>query len=328
MDEIIWVEVLSRHRDVQARYRCAGPEVRVGRAYDNDVVVDDPYVAARHLRIRRDAAGALVAEDLGSANGTFSDRGKARQDRILLDGDRPIRIGQTHLRVRAASHAVPRERPQTSHFPAWPIPAALALAIIGMSAVAQWLGETGEAKLYAYLTPELALAFLVVVWTAGWAVMSRIFSGHAHFEHHLLIALAGVLIYLLYGEALAVGAYALSSPRPQAYRYVGTASLLAGVCFLHLRAIGPTRLWLKGGVVGALLAIAIATQALSQSERRSGNSQQDYVQHLMPPSLRLAPMRSADAFLAQTMELKPALDRDRSADPPSGGIGIGAFFDD
>jgi pSer/pThr/pTyr-binding forkhead associated (FHA) protein len=58
MEQVIWVEVLGRHRDVAARYRCAGPMVHVGRAYDNDVVLDDPYVAPRHLRIARDESGA------------------------------------------------------------------------------------------------------------------------------------------------------------------------------------------------------------------------------------------------------------------------------
>ena len=49
--EMISVEVLSRHRDVVARYRSDAPATTVGRAYDNDVVVDDPAVAAHHLRI-------------------------------------------------------------------------------------------------------------------------------------------------------------------------------------------------------------------------------------------------------------------------------------
>jgi pSer/pThr/pTyr-binding forkhead associated (FHA) protein len=66
---MIWVEILSRHRDVVNRVRIAGEEATIGRGYDNDVIVDDPYVAARHLRVSRDEAGQLVAKDLGSVNG-------------------------------------------------------------------------------------------------------------------------------------------------------------------------------------------------------------------------------------------------------------------
>ena len=50
---MIWVEILSRHREVVARVRIVGEEAIIGRGYDNDVIVDDPYVAARHLRVFR-----------------------------------------------------------------------------------------------------------------------------------------------------------------------------------------------------------------------------------------------------------------------------------
>src|SRR3977135_4440944 len=92
---MIWVEILSRHRDIAARFRIAGPEVRIGRGYDNDVIVDDPYVAARHLRIFRDERGQLVAEDLGSANGTFLDGGRNRLPTPIVDGGEPSPLGET-----------------------------------------------------------------------------------------------------------------------------------------------------------------------------------------------------------------------------------------
>ena len=65
---MIWVEVLSRHHDVVARYRC-DDDVRIGRAYDNDVVLDDPYVAPHHLHLGRNEDGRLQADDLGTVNG-------------------------------------------------------------------------------------------------------------------------------------------------------------------------------------------------------------------------------------------------------------------
>ena len=49
-------------------------------------------------------AAALIAEDLGSANGLFDGDSDKRSARLVLDGDRPIRIGRTYLRVRDASY--------------------------------------------------------------------------------------------------------------------------------------------------------------------------------------------------------------------------------
>src|ERR1700761_4033172 len=107
---MIWVEILSRHHEVLHRVRVAGDEASIGRGYDNDVVVDDPYVAARHLRISRNEAGEVVAEDLGSSNGSFLDGSKSRITRLPVDGSQRLRIGQTLLRLRTSDYAIEPER--------------------------------------------------------------------------------------------------------------------------------------------------------------------------------------------------------------------------
>src|SRR6185436_14367917 len=145
---MIWVEVLSRHRDIAARFRIAAPEARIGRGYDNDVIIDDPYVAAQHLRVFRDETGQLVAEDLGSTNGTFLDGGRSRLARIVVDGKHPIRIGQTHLRIREIHHEVERERVAAPEWRTLPIAAAAALgaSLLGLSALQVWLAQTVELR--------------------------------------------------------------------------------------------------------------------------------------------------------------------------------------
>ena len=72
----------------------------VGRA--GDVVVDDPRVSRRHLRLVADpAAGALWAVDAGSGNGSWLVRGDERSElhdrRDLRDGDRVVTIDDVEL---------------------------------------------------------------------------------------------------------------------------------------------------------------------------------------------------------------------------------------
>ena len=199
---MIWVEILSRHRDIAARFRITAPEARIGRGYDNDVIIDDPYVAAQHLRVFRDEAGQLVAEDLGSANGTFLDGGRNRFARIVIDGKHPIRIGQTYLRVRDIHHEVERERVAPPEWRALPIAAAAALgaSLLGLSALQIWLAQTAELRASNYLTPLLTIVATVLVWAGIWALLSRIFSGSSHLLRNLLITLAGGLAFSLYHE--------------------------------------------------------------------------------------------------------------------------------
>jgi hypothetical protein len=309
-----WVEILSRHREVTARFRIAGPELRIGRGYDNDVVVDDPYVAPRHLRIFRDEAGQLLAEDMGSANGSFLEGGRSPFARIVVDGTKPIRIGQTYLRVREPDHAVERERLASPERPVLLFLAAAALGgvTLGIYMLKVWLTQTSEPRVSNYLTPLLTIVATVVVWSGLWALLSRIFSGRSHFLHNLLIVLAGAFALSLYNEFAQVAAFAWTWPAAGIYQYVVVWSILAAMCFFHLREVGPARLWLKGAIVTTVLATAIAAQTLQRSEAFSDSGRQNTTRLLMPPAFRAVPFRDADAFLGEITDLKGKLDRDRS----------------
>ena len=312
-EAIIWIEILSRHREVTARFRIVSAEARIGRGYDNDVIVDDPYVAASHLRIFRDDAGQWIAEDLGSANGTFLDGVRAKQARFATDGRQLIRIGQTLLRVRQASHAVEPERLAPRDRPALPVALAvgLASAVLGLSALTIWLAQTSEPRASSYLTPLLGIIAAVLLWTGLWALLSRIFSGRSRFLRNLLIALAGILALTVYNEFARYFAFALNWPSGIIYQYAAAWTVLATICFLHLREIGPARLWLKGAIVTTVLATAVAAQTLQQSEAFSESGRQNNARLLMPPALRVVPVKEEDTFFRDVGQLKARLDADR-----------------
>ncbi len=310
---MMWVEILSRNRDVAARFRISGDEARIGRGYDNDVVVDDPCVAASHVCIVRDAAGRLVAEDAGSKNGLFLDRDGARQKRIVIDPERPIRIGNTCLRIRDATYVVPPERP--AGVSARPFPAVatagLGAATLGLEALSVWLMQTDEPKASTYVTPLLIIAALALVWVSAWTILSRIFSGQARFAQNLVIGLSGLLLLKIYAELSQIAAFALTAPATISNEYVAQSVIIAVACFFHLRETGRSHLVLKGAVMAALLVLAVAVQALLRSESVADYGQQTTVRRLMPPAFRLAPVRNEGDYFADVERLKAGLDRDR-----------------
>jgi hypothetical protein len=310
---MIWVEILSRHREVTARVRVAGDEAHIGRGYDNDVIIDDPYVAARHVRIFRDEAGRLVAEDASSKNGMFLDRSSARQTRIVVDPERPIRIGHTHLRIRETAYAVPVERfaeMRTRSLPAVTA-AALVVSVPGLDALHAWLLQTGEIKVSSFFSSLVFVPVLAVVWISFWTILSRVFSGQGRFLQHVLIGLSAFLLIGLSRDLAQIAAFAFTWPAATTYLYVVESGIVALACFFHLRETGRSRLVLKGAAVAALLALAIAVQTVLQSETISDAGQQNIVRRLMPPALRLAPVRDESDFFAQVERLKTGLDRDR-----------------
>ena len=81
----------------------------VGRGFGSDVVLDDPYACASHLRIVEGEDGELRAEDAGSVNGirerivtgkraTLSPPAAS----IALRSGTELMVGRTRVRVRTA----------------------------------------------------------------------------------------------------------------------------------------------------------------------------------------------------------------------------------
>ena len=69
-DTVGLLEVLNRSGQVDQRIAVAPGRITVGRALDNDVILDDPYVCPHHLALEVES-GHVTLEDLDSVNGTL-----------------------------------------------------------------------------------------------------------------------------------------------------------------------------------------------------------------------------------------------------------------
>ena len=78
---------------------CEGEFITVGRKKDNTIVLSDPQVSKRHLRIDRDSAGFHIT-DLASSNGTFLN-GKRLQGKGKLSDNDTIKIGDVMFTFRS-----------------------------------------------------------------------------------------------------------------------------------------------------------------------------------------------------------------------------------
>jgi hypothetical protein len=76
----------------------ANEHLSVGKAPDNDVVIDHPTVSRNHLVVRRQGDRFLV-QDLGSTNGTFLGQAKVTEP-MPLEAGAVIRIGRTAMELR------------------------------------------------------------------------------------------------------------------------------------------------------------------------------------------------------------------------------------
>jgi hypothetical protein len=311
----MWVEVLSRHGDVATRVRVTSDEARIGRAFDNDVVVDDPHVAPHHVRIHRAEDGELVAEDLGTLNGLFSEHGAHRATRVSLAKEPGLRIGRTIVRVRDAAHAVEPERlltPPRAHA-RWA--AGLGAALVVLVLIVQWLANTGEASANLVVLPLLGIATAIAVWTSLWSMQSRLLLGQSRFAVHLRIALTAALAIVVWDQLDDTLSFAFASRALADYGSLGLWAILGATCYAHLRAMDTRHMNFAMSLVVALVSAGALLQYVGRSESQKIIGQRATLGDLRPPAFRLVPLASADEFFKKAEGTKRRVDELRAKEP-------------
>ena len=74
-----------------------GPEVRLGRAAENDLVVDDGTLSRSHLSFTKDTSGAWVVRDVGSSNGSQLEGKPLLRVPVVLESGAHIEAGAVRL---------------------------------------------------------------------------------------------------------------------------------------------------------------------------------------------------------------------------------------
>jgi len=320
MAAVMWVEVLARDGEVLERIRIDTPEARVGRAFDNDVVINDPHVAPHHVRIFRAEDGGLVAEDLGSVNGLYAEHGAVRLPQLALATAPGLRIGRTTLRVHDASQPVPPEKPLTpprAHA-AWA--GGLAAGLFALILLVNWLELTAEPSANLVVIPLLGLATVLAAWSGLWSLASRILFGQAQFGLHLRIAATACIAIVLWDQLTETLSFALAWRALVEYAGLGAWAILGATCFAHLRAIGPRHMNVVAGVLLALLGTGAAMQYVSRWDSRLQVGDRASLGELRPPAMRARPLASAEDFFRSAEDVRARVDRARLEDPVPGGL--------
>jgi len=323
MGAVIWVEVLDRRGHVAARVRCATLPATIGRAWTNDVVLDDRYVDAVHARLVQDEAGAVALEDAGSVNGIVTASG-ARPARVPVTGATTVHLGQTTVRIVPADVAVA---------PAVPLPPAtrglealvttprtavlVALLGVAMAAASFYLSDPDADSPRKVAGAALALALIVALWAGVWALVGRATVQQARFLAHFAAAWIAFLVLDLCGVAGDTLGFMLNADGIAAVvDGVAGAACLGVLLTAHFgfATAMPRR---RRVVIAAIVVVALAGAGALLEEAAVGEFSGSDVTirasvRPVPPSLvRTTPM---DGFLAGAGTLKR--DVDRLADEP------------
>lgn len=307
-----FIEILARNGDVLHRHKVDALPIRLGRSYDNDVILDDAHSAAAHAIVDANEQGELVLRDLGSQNGTYL-KGK-RQTSVVLGGDTMVRLGHTRLRVRAADFPVAAEIADTTmHGWEGTVPAAIGLALIAIfTCLETWLSDVEPFALIRYLLVLASSLAAGLLWSGLWALANRLFGSHARLGRHLFILGSGLATVGLWKIGSAALAYAWSAETFTRYGNLVTLAIACGMLFFHLITIKPHHPR-RFAVSCWVMLVAGAGLMLMTNLQGTGRAADElYMSVLLPPEVRHSADRSVDQFMADAAKLKAGADAARA----------------
>ena len=307
------IETLARNGEVLHRHRVTTLPIRLGRAYDNDFIVDDEYAAAHHALVELGADGALLLRDLDTRNG-INHKGR-RVKELTLGGDTVVRMGHTSLRIRPAAHPVPPELvDRTMHGWEGMLPGGAGIVLCVLTALlVAWLLDAGadpeRYALYPALTVGAGLA-----WSGMWAFSNRLFGRRARLGRHLFIVGFGLAALVGVRLLASVVAYAWSFEWLTGYGSHAVVVTVALMIYFHLATVTPQfRRRLRISCAG--IAVLVSLLILAGNMQRNGRTADElYMPVLLPPELRASPDVPVAEYMGSVGAMKREIDAERRGD--------------
>lgn len=194
MEAPLILEILDRFGKVRERHKLESFPVRLGRGYNNDIILDDPFISPNHVEIKLDSDGHLLISDLKSENGLFSLHPLQRHDLLTINDNQRIRIGHTDIRFRSElfhikDTVLDRVRPSQLHLLFTNL---VMFPIFWLFSVSVFLGyyyqqSFSDVTLNALLGQIIPLLIFIFLWASGWSIVSKVVTHKFYFGYHAIL---------------------------------------------------------------------------------------------------------------------------------------------
>jgi hypothetical protein len=302
---------IRRHGEEEDARHCVFTSfpVTIGRAYDNDIILNDLYASAHHLRVEHDGETCSVA-DAGSENGFTLNGEPPPGSRTAIASDDVIRIGMTEIRIYRPDHPVPPALPlsRDGAFFEWigrPLSVwGCFLLAIALTLCWAWLEIWSDEVKVALAAAAGGVAIAALLWAALWSAGGRLARHNAHFKGHLALAslymIASTLAWYIeaYIDFLANGWF--SKAVTYSINFVLLGFLLYGSFALATKMPRRARAVSAGAFS---LGIVAGVFILGLVSAKNFNPQPDYSATLEPYLSQFAPAHTPDAFMAGNEKL-------------------------
>ncbi|MBA4340832.1 MAG: hypothetical protein C0423_01625 [Methylibium sp.] len=316
MDTGAVIELLGRDGQVRMVHKLQGWPCSIGRSPACDMVLDDAHLAGQHARIELDENGVARLLLLPSLNGAAVGRRKFEAGAALtLEPGAVFQIGASSLRLRRAADPLPPELallPEAGPQRKVLLPALL-LLWLGLLWFDQWSALNPGSPWIQYSGAVLGPLAVLLLWAAGWALLTQLFQHRFPFVAHLWRALLSVAGLHVLTFGLPVLAYAFSAPRLLVLDALLFPLGLAAMLWWHAVLVWPrARRALVWGLGGLLFAALLLMAARKQDQQHLFGPL--YLSTLPPPEWRMVQPKPPEALIESLRPLEAELARKAAKD--------------
>ena len=311
METLALIETLDRDGQPRQILRVSQWPVRVGRAIDCDLVLDDPHVAPHHATLFAAEDGVHV-EPATTLNGVkFGRATVAAGTSPRLPASGLITVGAVTLRVRLAGDVLAPEQRLVDLHQIERRHAAVLVALIVFASLWEafdlWLttipGASGSSLARSYLSAPVAL----VLWCSAWAVGSMLFLRRFAFWAHLYVALTWLLVAFVADSVAGQLAFAFSMPWLEKAGRVVFFGALAVMMWRHMGLLLPTRRRAVAIAIGSAVVVSSGLLMIDRGMQQQPLVGDLYLGTISLPGVRLVKPVSADAFVKSAAPLEKTL---------------------
>lgn len=190
----IIIETTDKSGHVLQVHTFSGNSVRLGRAYDNDLILQDPSINPHHGLITWDPhLQQLRLQDLGALNGLWLHPAKGKKQALLgtavIPSGQSLQLGKTFIKVYLPHHPIaPTQAIQLDQAITGALEHPLSLSLLTTLAVALAIGKAYLEKPFGPSTHLFSEGLIVLVAAAVfggfWALIGKIVKQDSRFWLH------------------------------------------------------------------------------------------------------------------------------------------------
>lgn len=180
------LEILSRSGKVTSFFKLVNQHTDIGRAYNNDIVLQDQYICPNHLSLSV-VDGQVWVTDKQSINGVKTEQNQPISEPTSFELGQPFLVGNMLMRVIDSQQTLAETVRITlleyisQRFNHWYWALSLIFLVIGLSVLNRYLGQSTEiiwSKLMVKDLPSVLILFSIGTFVAG---MANLFKKEVRF---------------------------------------------------------------------------------------------------------------------------------------------------